>query len=353
MKRICSIFLCVVFVLLLLCSCARTYEKSDEMFALDTIITFKVSDSDKEKADATVEKCKDEIRRLEKLLSATDKNSDVYKINHSDSKPVLVQNETAKLIKSACEISKSCDGAFDISVYPLVKLWGFDSKDYKVPTKTEIDDTLQYVNYKDINVDENLVTLKKGMSIDLGGIAKGYIGNRLYSILKEQNVERGLINLGGMIILYSNNSDSDDFTLGVEYPDTSEVFATFKTKTPFTVTSGAYQRFFEENGEKYHHIISPYTGKPSQSDISSVTVIGNDGVENDALSTAFYVMGVDKTLDYIKTHKNKSGQMYSFIMLNADKTELYVSSDLVENGFSLEQKFENEININVIDMMFV
>ncbi len=352
MKRICSLFLCVLFVLLLLCSCAENFEKTDEMFALDTIITFKIADEDEFLAKDTIEKCKTEIARLENLLSATDEYSDVYNINHAKGKEIEVSMDTANLIKSACMISQSCDGAFDISVYPLVKLWGFDTKEYTVPDDDEIKDALQYVNYENISVDENKVTIGENMSIDLGAIAKGYIGNRLYEILKDSEIDSGLINLGGMIILYKNNNDNEDFNIGVEYPDSGEVFATFKTKTPFVVTSGAYQRYFEENGEKYHHIMSPYTGKPSDSDISSVTVVGGDGVENDALSTAFYVMGVDKTLDYIKTHKSKNGSAYSIIMLNDDKTKLYVTADLVECGFVLEKKFKNQISTQVIDVTF-
>lgn len=350
MKKLFCCILAVALILSSVCGCALSQKVTDEMFALDTIISFTIYDTDINHAKDTIGKLKSEITRLENLLSATKKGTDIYNINNSDGKSVTVSSETATLLKNALDISKSCDGAFDVSIYPVVKLWGFDTKEYRVPTDAEISKTIQNVDYRNVLVEDNKVTLKKGMSIDLGGVAKGYIGDCLYSIMKQQKIQSGLVNLGGMIILYKNNNDTDNFTLGVEYPDTSEVFATFNTSTEFTVTSGAYQRYFEEDGEVYHHIIDPNTGKSAQSDISSITVLGSNGLENDALSTAFYVMGVEKTLDYIKTHKNSSAQMYSIIMLNDDKTKLYVTADLVDNGFKLEKKFEDEITTSVINI---
>lgn len=352
-KKLLAFVLCVVFVLLSLCSCKAEKSASDEMFALDTIITFKIYDSDKDKAENTISLLKDTITRLESSLSATKKGSDVYNINHSSGEKVYVSEATATLIKTACEISESCGGAFDISVYPLVKLWGFDKKEYKVPTQSEISDVLADVNFRNITIEDNSVTVKKGMSIDLGAIAKGYISNCVYDVMKSEKIERGIVNLGGMVVTYNSDESQSDWEIGVEYPDTGELFGKLSGKYTFTVTSGAYQRYFEENGVRYHHIIDPKTGSPAQSDISSVTVLGDDGTYCDALSTALFVMGVEDSLKYLKTHSDESGNMHSFIILNSNKDKLYISSDLADGEFTLYDDFEDEISVSVIDTMFV
>ncbi|MBR2714827.1 MAG: FAD:protein FMN transferase [Ruminococcus sp.] len=348
MKKIFSVFFALLTVLLSLCGCADAEKSTDEMFALDTIITFCIYSSDENISTDTISKCKDEIIRLENMLSATKKGSDVYNINHSDAKKVSVSDETIRLLQKARKLSESCDGAFDVSVYELVKLWGFDTKEYKVPTSDEVEKTLRYVGYSDVTIDKNDVLLKKGMSIDLGAIAKGYIGERLYDIMKNSEIDAGIINLGGMVVTYSSENSSKEFSVGVEYPDTGDVFAKLNVSKPFTVTSGGYQRYFEKDSKRYHHILDPKTGKPSESDISSVTVISDDGVANDALSTAFYVMGVDETLEYLKNHNADVEDGYSVIILSSDKSQVFVSEKLKADGFELLDGYEKEININYV-----
>ncbi len=353
MKRLLALFLCVVVTLLTLCSCNAEKNASDEMFALDTIIAFKIYDNDKGKAENTIKLLKDEITRLENLLSATKKGSDVYNINHNSGEKTLVSEETANLIETACDISKSCDGSFDISIYPLVKLWGFDTKEYVVPHQDEISKALTNVGYEKIKIEDNYVTVENGMSIDLGAIAKGYIGNCVYDKMKSLGISRGLVNLGGMVVTYNSDETQQDWEIGVEYPDTAELFAQLSGKYTFTVTSGAYQRYFEEGGVRYHHIIDPQSGVPVSSDISSVTVLGDDGARCDALSTALFVMGVEDSLEYLKTHTDESGGMYSFIILNSNKDELYISSDLADGALKLYDEFEDEISVHCIDTMFI
>ena len=348
MKKIFSVFFALLTVLLSLCGCADAEKSTDEMFALDTIITFCIYSSDENISTDTISKCKDEIIRLENMLSATKKGSDVYNINHSDAKKVSVSDETIRLLQKARKLSESCDGAFDVSVYELVKLWGFDTKEYKVPTSDEVEKTLRYVGYSDVTIDKNDVLLKKGMSIDLGAIAKGYIGERLYDIMKNSEIDAGIINLGGMVVTYSSENSYKEFSVGVEYPDTGDVFAKLNVSKPFTVTSGGYQRYFEKDSKRYHHILDPKTGKPSESDISSVTVISDDGVANDALSTAFYVMGVDETLEYLKNHNADVEDGYSVIILSSDKSQVFVSEKLKADGFELLDGYEKEININYV-----
>lgn len=357
MKKALSLLLCVLSVVTTLCACSTTQKVTDEMFALDTFITFTVYDKDSTLAKETIDKCKSEITRLENLLSATKEGSDVYRINSLSGDSVQVSDETAQLIRKALEVSKSCDGAFDISVYPLVKLWGFDTKDYSVPTKAEIDKARALVDYRNITVtDENEVILKEGMSIDLGAIAKGYVADCVCALLKDSTVYSAIVNLGGTVVTYGAGKSEKEpgFTVGVEYPDTSgEVFLTFNCSDIAVVTSGDYQRFFEEDGVRYHHIIDSLTGCPAQSDISSVTVLGADASVCDALSTAFFVMGIDKTLEYIENHSVETENCYSYLILSKDKNELYASADFALSGLELEKAYEDNIEIHLYDVMYL
>ena len=351
MKKLISLFLCVV-ILLLCCACTvfdRTKVARDEMFALDTLISFKAYSRDNGNADA-IKNAKAEITRLENLLSVSIESSDIYKINHSNGQPVKVSNETSEIIRTALRISEKTDGAFDISLYALTQLWGFGAKHY-VPTDKEIEDTLKLTGYKNVSItDDNVVTVKNGVTIDLGGIAKGYIADVVNKKFTNSNVEGALLSFGGMISTSGKNADSNDgfYTIGVEYPYESDYFATFKCQNDCVVTSGAYQRYFEKDGAMYHHIIDPKTGKPSDSDISSVTVIAKNACEADAMSTAFFVMGVDGAIDYIRNNTDLNGDAFSVIIFDKNNN-LYLTQDVYDRDFKLQSDFENKIKIKIID----
>lgn len=340
MKKI----LCVVFSLLIfmlsLSGCGKSLDNvTDEMFALDTIIRFTVYGSDKELCKNTIDDCKAEIVRLENLLSAKKESSDIYKLNQADGKAVEVSDETLTLIKNACEISEATDGAFDISIRPLMSVWGFDTKEYKVPTDEEITKALSNVGYENIITNGNEVTIKDGMAVDLGAIAKGYIGDKVRGILNESSVYSAIVDMGGMIITKGDGKSEDDlfWNIGLQYPDDKgDCFFTFDCSFDAISTSGAYQRYFESGKVKYHHIIDRKTGKPSNSDISSVTVIGDLGFESDALSTAFFVMGIDKTIDYVNTHKNATGDRYQLIIMSSDMKTLYLSEEFKTRNLNYE-----------------
>lgn len=342
---------CVVFALLIavlpLCSCEKiTSPYTDEMFALDTIIRFTLYDENEKLCEDTVQLCKDEITRLENLLSISKESSDVYKLNKSDEETVLLSEETAQLIIQACDISKSCDGAFDISVKPLMTLWGFDTKEYKVPSDSEIEKTLPLVSFENIKVERESVTKPKDTAVDLGGIAKGYVADKVRDIIKNAGVNSAIINLGGMITTVgeSSSADKDYWRIGVEHPDENDsYFFTFDVNEASVSTTGAYQRYFEKDSVVYHHIIDPYTGKPADSEFSSVTVVGESGVYCDALSTAFYVMGVDKTTQYIKENFKDELQNYRVIILSSDMKTLYLSENFKSDKIvhKLEKAFDD------------
>lgn len=347
MKNFFCVAFALLFVVLTLCSCKKTVTPyTDEMFALDTIIRFTLYDEDEELCKDVVGKCKDEITRLENLLSISKENSDIYKLNNSKEEKCSVNKETALLINEACDISKSCDGAFDISVRPLMTLWGFDTKEYRVPSDSEIEKTLPLVSYENINVDGEYVTKAENIEIDLGGIAKGYVADKVAKIIKNSGVSSALINLGGMITTVgeSSSSDKDCWRIGIVHPkDKESYFFHFEVNETNVSTTGAYQRYFEKGSKVYHHIIDPKTGKPVENDISSVTVVGESGLKCDALSTAFYVMGVDKTAQYINDNFINELKDYKVILLSDDMKTLYLSGSFknCDAQYELEKTFDD------------
>lgn len=347
MRKLFCVVFALMFVLLPLCSCEKPQKAyTDEMFALDTIIRFTLYDEDEKLCKDTVDKCKEEITRLENLLSISKYTSDVYKLNNSGEEAVLLSEETASLISQACDISKSCDGAFDISVKPLMTLWGFDTKEYKVPSDSDIEKILPLVSYENIKVNGDIVSKQEDMSVDLGGIAKGYVADKVSEIISDSGVDSALVNLGGMIATVgtSSSSDKDYWRVGVEHPKENEAyFFTFDMNEACVSTTGAYQRYFEEDSVIYHHIIDPYTGKPVESDFSSVTVVGDKGVRCDALSTAFYVMGLEKTTQYINESFEDELKNYTVIILSNDMKTLYLSENFKNDntGHKLEKAFDD------------
>ncbi len=347
MKKLLCVVFALLFVVLPLCSCgSRQTTYTDEMFALDTIIRFTLYDEDEDLCKDTVDKCKKEITRLENLLSATKKDSDIGIINNRESSTVSVSDETVKLIEKANKLSLSCDGAFDITVKPLVTLWGFDSKNYSVPNSKDIKDTLVNIGYEKIKTDGTNVTLDDGMALDLGGIAKGYVCERVTDIIKNSKIDSALVNLGGMIATVGKSSSEDKkhWHIGVEYPsDSEDYFFTFDVTQPYVSTTGAYQRYFEQDSEIYHHILDTKTGCPAKSDISSVSVISDSGVECDALSTAFYVLGIEKTIDYINKNLTQNGERYQVVVLSDDMKTLYLSREFEEENIAhrVEKSFDD------------
>jgi len=350
MKKLLSLLICVV-VLLLFCACKpfdKTITSEDEIFALDTVISFKAY------GDTSAEAIKDstaQINRLEELLSVSKENSDIFRINNSLGQVVTVSSETADIIRTALLISEKTDGAFDISMYALTKLWGFDTKNYRVPSDEEITKALYKTGYKNITItDDNKVNVANGVELDLGGIAKGYIADAVKRNFDSDGISGAILNFGGMVLCSGKNAASDDgfYTIGVEHPESGGYFATFRCQNDCVVTSGAYQRYFEKDGVSYHHIIDPATGRPSDSDIASVTVIADNACEADAMSTAFFVMGVSDTLEYIRNNTMLNGGAFSVIILDKNNN-LYLTKDVYDREFTLQSDFDGKIKIEIIE----
>ena len=322
----------MIFVLALpLCACGKS-EPEGSLEAMDTFMTFKVHGTD---ADYSIELIKEQIKELDKKFSATDKNSEIYALNSNGS--AELSGDTIELLSRSLELCGEAGGALDISVYPIVQEWGFISGDYKVPNQYTVSELLTKVDYKKIKVDNNSAVLGNGMKVDLGAVAKGYAADKCRQILESEHSESALLNLGGTIVTYGAKPDGTDWNVAITDPDNSSSYFGYLSCRDMTVaTSGGYERYFEKNGKKYIHIIDPETGSPVDNGIKSVTVVSRDGTRADALSTALYVMGKDKALEFYREHKD-----FDFIIVT-DNNKMYISGSIADS-FKLADGYDREI----------
>lgn len=244
----------------------------------------------------------DKINYYEHLFSRSIESSDVSRINKDAGiRWTKINKETYDLLEKAIQISYITEGAFNVAIGPLVDIWS----NQVVPTNDEINNALKVIDYKLIKMKKEgssyfVFLPKEGMQIDLGGIAKGYIAQQLGNMFEE-----GIINLGGNVFV-KGRTENDPWKIGLQDPklDRGEYFEIVRLNEGNVVTSGAYERYFIQDGVIYHHILDSATGWPSQGNVESVSIIGEDGTICDALSTAFFVLGPDKAEKILLEYKN-------------------------------------------------
>lgn len=299
----------------------NTAQSTQEIFAMDTYMSLTAYGSNSEEA---VSKAVQEINRLDAMFSVGNTDSDVTKLNENGSGEV--SEETAFIINRAMQVSKETKGAFDITIYPVMELWGFTTKNYRVPDSSEISEVLKRVSYTNVAIDGKQMTLSAGASIDLGGIAKGYTSSRVIQIMKDCGIEHAIVNLGGNVQVLGTKTDGSDWRIAIQNPDSeSSYLGVLSTADKAVITSGGYERYFEQDGQVYHHIINPETGYPSDSDLTSVTIVCSDGTTADALSTALFVMGLDGACELYR-----SGSL-DFEMILYDGSKVYVSEGIADS----------------------
>ncbi len=302
------IFLLWMSVFTLLCSgCQRSHLPiSKTGFAFNTVVTLSLYDTDDtELLDSCFALCAD----YEQKFSKTIPTSDVGRINAAAGKPVTVSDDTVHLLKKAVYYSELSGGLFDITIEPVTALWDFHSEaaiqnTVTPPDKSSISSALKHVDYHNIQIENNTVTLlDPNASIDLGGIAKGYIADQLKNYLLEHGVRSAIIDLGGNIQTIGSKSDNSPFCIGIRRPfePSGDLIASIKIKDQSIVTSGIYERCFTYQGKLYHHILSPATGFPVESGLNSVSVIAASSADCDALSTICLLLGLDNGMKLIKS----------------------------------------------------
>ena len=287
MRRTASALLCLA-LLLALAGCASQAQTST-VFAMDTVMTL-TAYGDRACVDDAVSL----IQELEARLSVTAADSDIARVNGSgggDAAP-----ETAALLKRALELCKLTGGALDVTVYPLVRAWGFTTGAYRVPEDAEIAELLNYVDHTAVKLDGQTVSLPAGAMLDLGAVAKGWTGDKIAALWREAGVKSGLINLGGNVQTVGDKPDGSDWVVGIRDPFSEGLLGAVSARDLAVITSGGYQRYFEQDGVRYCHIIDPKTGRPADSGLASVTVVGEEGVLCDGLSTALYVLGPEEAV---------------------------------------------------------
>lgn len=313
-----------------------TIPASKEFFAMDTYMEVDAYGNNGEKAVAKAEK---EVNKLDSILSTGKSTSEISKLNKN--KKQVVSADTMSLIKESVIISKETNSAFNPTIYPLMELWGFTTKNYYVPKDNEIKPLLNHMDIDNIKIDEskNEVSFKdSNMKIDLGAIAKGYTSSKIIDIFKENNIKSGMVTLGGNVQVLGKKPDGSLWKVGIQNPiGEDEYLGVLQTSDKAVITSGGYERNFTKNGKIYHHILDPSNGYPANNGLTSVTIISSDGTLADALSTSLFVMGKDKAIDFYK----KSNYNFDFILYTSDNK--LIISDGIEDIFS------SDLDIKVVN----
>lgn len=308
---------------------------------LNSVLNVKILDKNADK-EKIMKRVKSRLEEIEEKMSLNLPTSELNKINENAGiKPVKVSDDTLSLIKTSLKYHKlSADnqnGAFDIRIGPLVKLWDIGGLNQKIPSYEEIISVLNKMK-GEVIIKENTVYLEdEGMILDLGGAAKGYATDEIVKILREEGVKSAIIDLGGNIYILGSKEDGSDFKVGIQDPTATRghYLGTVSLSDKSVVTSGTYERYFEDKGIRYHHILSTTTGYPADNNLVSVSVIGENSTLCDIMSTTLYLLGLEKGLEVAE---KKDGLEAIFLTKTGD---LYLTQGansiftLTETGFNI------------------
>lgn len=296
-KSLIAVILCAVIVFGIVSydfisgrsSCEKT------SVAMGTVVTVKLFGFG---AKNDLDKIETEINGLENsVLSWRKEGSDVYRINKGSGTQVSVSPDTVKIIGQCIDISDDCGGVFDITIGNITKLWDFGGNNQRLPSDDEIKTALGSVGYKNVSISGNAVQIKKGQSLDLGAVGKGFVCDKIKELLDKGRTKSAVVSVGGSLLIYGNRT----FSVGIVNPDNDkQSMGTLKLKDTCVSTSGNYEKYFEQDGKRYHHILNAKTGYPATSEFKSVTVVCESGLISDALSTVCYIAGYRKSIEILK-----------------------------------------------------
>lgn len=333
MKRIAAVIL--AFILLLACAACGSQpvendippkEAAAGLFAMDTYLELSAYG---ENAEAALEQAQGRIRALEKLWSVTDAGSEIYAANHSGGEAVTVSKDTADLIQYSLTMAEQTAGALEPTLYPVLTAWGFTADRFRIPDQEELNRLLGNVDYTQISLNQDALSVPGGMQLDLGAVGKGYAADEAAAVLRENGIASALLDFGGNILTIGAKPDGSPWRVGVLDPDSEGNLGVLELSGQGVSVSGGYEKYFVgEDGERYWHILNPATGEPARSGLVQAAVVSDESKRCDALSTALFVMGLDRAVQYWREHQD-----FEMVLLAEDRT-IHMTEGLTD-AFSL------------------
>ena len=310
-------------------------EEESRIFAMDTVMTLTYHGQDRESGREAIEEGVAAVYELEDLLSATAPDSEISALNEAGQ--AHLSPDTAQLLSAALELCALTGGALDITAYPAVEAWGFTTGEYRVPNQAELEELGDHIDYTRVSLDQESASLPDGMKLDLGAVAKGYTADRLAKLAQERDITSALLDLGQSTILaLGAKPDGSPWRIGIQDPQGEGYLGVLELEGQAMGTSGGYQRYFERDGVRYWHIIDPATAAPARSGLLSVTVVSPSGLACDGLSTALFVMGLERGTQFWRDHPELEFEAL-FIL---EDGSLALTSGL-KDSFTLAQGYED------------
>lgn len=300
--------------------------KSD--FLLNTVVTINLYDK---REEDILDGCFDLIKKYELIYSRTNENSELYRLNHralpEKDGSYMISEELSDIISYGLSYGRISGGLFDITIGSVSSLWDFKQATPELPNFSELLKALKSVNYKYLQLNNNLLTFTtEAVQLDLGAIAKGYIADRVKEYLLYRGVSSAMINLGGNVLCIGEKPNGTPFHVGIQKPfaDQNETVAILDVRDMSVVSSGVYERYFEIDGVRYHHLLNPDTGYPVNNELASVTIISKQSMDGDGLSTSCFALGLDRGLELVESLP------YTYAVFLTLDGKLYYSKGLKE-----------------------
>jgi thiamine biosynthesis lipoprotein len=285
-------------------------------------------------SESYLEKVEEEINGLEtSVLSWRKEGSDVYRINASAGSYVSVSPDAVKIISQCMELSDECDGVFDLTIGKVTQLWDFGGDNQRLPSDSEIQTALADVGYESLKVSGKSVYIDEGQALDLGSVGKGFACDKIKELLEQGRTKSAVVSVGGSLLLYGNKT----FSIGIVNPENDQQsMGTLRLKDVCVSTSGSYEKYFEQDGKTYHHILNATTGYPAVSEFKSVTVVSESGLLSDALSTICFIIGYRKSIELLEEYDAEAVFIFNN---NAVKVTDGLSDKftLTDSSFTLDQ----------------
>ena len=327
----------LALLLLLPSGCQKAPEPAElTTFAMDTMMRFTLY-GEEAQTGAVLAQIPTQLGALEAELSATREGSDIFRIDRAEGQPVEVRASVSELLSDALELCRITGGALDITAYPAVKAWGFTTGEHRVPDEEELAALAAKIDYAAVGSDGPTVTLPAGMELDVGAVAKGYAGDLLAEAVRTNDISSALLDLGqSTIVAIGTKPGGKPWRIGIRDPAGESYLAVVELTDMSLGTSGGYQRYFEEDGVVYWHILDPDTAAPARSGLASVTVVAPSALLCDGLSTALFVMGLEEGAQFRRDHPELE---FDALFITEEGQILYTAG--LEGRFSLAEGYED------------